>query len=92
LALNDLQTLRYEVLDAIATITLHRPDKLNAFTTQMRDELVAAFDATDADDAVRAVIVTGAGRAFCAGADLSAGRFAASQPRTSSRKASSSVE
>jgi enoyl-CoA hydratase/carnithine racemase len=73
LALNDLQTLRYEVQDGIATITLHRPEKLNAFTTQMRDELVAAFDATDADDAVRAVIVTGAGRAFCAGADLSAG-------------------
>ncbi|MBN8492258.1 MAG: crotonase/enoyl-CoA hydratase family protein [Burkholderiales bacterium] len=73
LALNDLQTLRYEVQDGIATITLHRPEKLNAFTTQMRDELVAAFDETDADDAVRAVIVTGAGRAFCAGADLSAG-------------------
>lgn len=73
MALNDLQTLRYEVQDGIATITLNRPDKLNAFTVQMRDELVAAFDETDADDAVRAVIVTGAGRAFCAGADLSAG-------------------
>jgi enoyl-CoA hydratase/carnithine racemase len=73
LALNDLQTLRYEVQDGIATITLHRPEKMNAFTAQMRDELVAAFDETDADDAVRAVIVTGAGRAFCAGADLSAG-------------------
>ena len=73
MALNDLQTLRYEVQDGIATITMHRPDKLNAFTTQMRDELVAAFDETDSDDAVRAVIVTGAGRAFCAGADLSSG-------------------
>ena len=73
MALNDLQTLRYEVQDGIATITLHRPEKLNAFTAQMRDELIAALDETDADDAVRAVIVTGAGRAFCAGADLSGG-------------------
>ena len=73
MALNDLQTLRYEVQDGIATITLHRPEKLNAFTAQMRDELIAAFDETDSDDAVRAVIVTGAGRAFCAGADLSSG-------------------
>ncbi len=68
-----LQTLLYSVDDGIATITLHRPGKLNAFTAQMRDELVAAFDETDADDAVRAVIVTGSGRAFCAGADLSSG-------------------
>lgn len=67
------ETLLYRVEDGIATITLNRPEKLNAFTTRMRDELVAAFDATDADDAVRVVIVTGAGRAFCAGADLSAG-------------------
>ena len=59
--------------DGIATITLNRPDKLNAFTPKMMAELIAAFDHTDADDAVRAVIVTGAGRAFCAGADLSAG-------------------
>ncbi len=69
----ELQTLRYAVDDGVATITLNRPDKLNAFTAQMRDELIAAFDRTDADDAVRAVIVTGAGRAFCAGADLSEG-------------------
>jgi enoyl-CoA hydratase/carnithine racemase len=67
------QTLLYDVDDGIATITLNRPEKMNAFTAQMRDDLVAAFDASDADDAVRAVIVTGAGRAFCAGADLSAG-------------------
>jgi enoyl-CoA hydratase/carnithine racemase len=73
MALSTLQTLLYEVSEGIATITLHRPDKLNAFTPQMRDELIAAFDQTDADDAVRAVIVTGAGRAFCAGADLSSG-------------------
>lgn len=57
----------------IATITLDRPDKLNAFTGVMMAELIAAFDETDANDAVKAVIVTGRGRAFCAGADLSAG-------------------
>jgi len=67
------ETLLYAVDDGVATLTLNRPDRLNAFTTRMRDDLVAAFDATDADDAVRAVIVTGAGRAFCAGADLSSG-------------------
>ena len=69
----DFETLLYHVEDGIATITLNRPEKMNAFTAQMRDDLVAAFDATDADDAVRVVIVTGAGRAFCAGADLSSG-------------------
>jgi len=68
-----LETLRCEVQDGVATITLNRPEKMNAFTAQMRDDLVAAFDWTDADDAVRVVIVTGAGRAFCAGADLSSG-------------------
>jgi enoyl-CoA hydratase/carnithine racemase len=67
------ETLLYAVEDGVATITLNRPEKMNAFTTRMRDDLIAAFDATDADDAVRAVIVTGAGKAFCAGADLSAG-------------------
>lgn len=67
------ETLRYAVEDGVATITLHRPDQLNAFTAQMMQDLIAAFDATDADDNVRAVIVTGAGRAFCAGADLSGG-------------------
>ena len=69
----DFQTIALATADGIATITLNRPDKLNAFNARMRDELIAAFDATDADDAVRAVIVTGAGRAFCAGADLSSG-------------------
>lgn len=67
------ETLLYSVQDGIATVTLNRPEKMNAFTAQMRDDLVAAFDATDADDAVRVVLVTGAGRAFCAGADLSGG-------------------
>ena len=73
MALKPLETLLYSVEDGVATITLNRPEKMNAFTTQMRDELVAVFDETDADDAVRAVIITGAGRAFCAGADLSSG-------------------
>lgn len=67
------KAIAYDVDDRIATITLNRPDKLNAFTNTMMNELIAAFDLIDADDGVRAVIVTGAGRAFCAGADLSAG-------------------
>jgi enoyl-CoA hydratase/carnithine racemase len=69
----DFTEIRYEVADGVATITLHRPEKLNAFTGTTLKEMVAAFDRTDADDAVRAVIVTGAGRAFCAGADVSGG-------------------
>jgi enoyl-CoA hydratase/carnithine racemase len=73
MALQALETLLYSVEDGVAIVTLNRPDKLNAFTTRMRDELIAVFDETDADDAVRAVIITGAGRGFCAGADLSAG-------------------
>ena len=66
-------TLLYEVSDHILTLTLNRPDRLNAFTGTMMEELIAAFDRADADDDVRAIIVTGAGRAFCAGADLSQG-------------------
>ena len=67
------QTIRYELDDGVLTLTLNRPDKLNAFTGRMAEELIDAADRFDADDAVRAVVVTGAGRAFCAGADLSAG-------------------
>jgi enoyl-CoA hydratase/carnithine racemase len=63
----------FDVADHIATITLNRPDRMNAFTGTMMREVIDAFDQTDADDDVRAVIVTGAGRAFCAGADLGAG-------------------
>ena len=69
----EYEEIRYEVEDGIACITLHRPDKLNAFTSRMLAELLDALDRIDADDAVRAVIFTGAGRGFCAGADLSPG-------------------
>ena len=69
----DFEQILYDVSDQIATITLHRPGKLNAFTGTMMNEMIAAFDEADADDDVRAVVVTGSGRAFCAGADLSAG-------------------
>src|SRR5271165_5859605 len=66
-------TIACETSGGILTITLNRPDRLNAFTLDMASELIEAFDQADADDTVRAIIVTGAGRAFCAGADLSAG-------------------
>jgi enoyl-CoA hydratase/carnithine racemase len=67
------ETITYEISECILTITLNRPEKLNAFTAVMARELIDAFERADADDEVRAIIVTGAGRAFCAGADLSAG-------------------
>src|SRR3978361_730198 len=67
------ETIKYEVAEQILTITLNRPDKLNAFNAAMQQELIDAFDAADRDDNVRAIIVTGAGRGFCAGADLSSG-------------------
>jgi enoyl-CoA hydratase/carnithine racemase len=73
MAARSFETLLYSVEDGIATVTLNRPDKLNAFNTQMMRDMIDVFDLTDADDAVRCVIVTGAGRAFCAGADLSSG-------------------
>ena len=64
-------TIDYQAKDFILTLTLHRPEQLNAFTVEMAHELVHAFDRASADDAVRAIVVTGAGRAFCAGMDLS---------------------
>lgn len=64
-------TLRYEVADHILTLTLHRPDNLNAFTVEMAGELIDAFNHASDDDEVGAIVVTGAGRAFCAGMDLS---------------------
>jgi len=69
----EFQDILYEVSEGIATITLNRPDKLNAFTGRMMYEIISALDITDADDDVKVVIFTGAGRAYCAGADLSSG-------------------
>lgn len=69
----EFEQIRYAVADGVLTLTLDRPDRLNAFTARMGDELREAFDRADADDDVRAVVVTGAGRGFCAGADLAAG-------------------
>jgi len=67
------ETILYSVEEQILTITLNRPDKLNAYNATMQAELIDAFDKADADDNVRAIIITGAGRGFCAGADLSSG-------------------
>ncbi|WP_109529500.1 MULTISPECIES: enoyl-CoA hydratase-related protein [Nocardia] len=67
------RVVRVERDGAIAVVRLHRPDRLNAFNQQMRDELLAAFDECDGDDAIRAVVMTGSGRAYCAGADLADG-------------------
>lgn len=67
------EEIRYGARDGVLTITLDRPDRLNAFTERMSQELVGAFDRADTDDEVRAVVLTGAGRGFCAGADLGAG-------------------
>jgi enoyl-CoA hydratase/carnithine racemase len=66
-------TLAYDVDDGVLTLTLDRPDQLNAFTVEMAEELVDAFTRASTDDEVRAVVVTGRGRAFCAGMDLSVG-------------------
>jgi enoyl-CoA hydratase/carnithine racemase len=69
----EFEQIRYEVADGVLTITLDRPDRLNAWTPVMSRELIAAFDRADADDEVRAIVITGEGRAFCAGADLAGG-------------------
>ena len=69
----NFETIKYEVKEKILTITLNRPDRLNAFTGQMMNDLISAFDSASNDDEVRVVIVTGEGRGFCAGADLGAG-------------------
>jgi enoyl-CoA hydratase/carnithine racemase len=69
----DFEQIIADVSDGIMTITLNRPDRLNAWTAKMADELIEAFDRADADDEVRAVIMTGSGRGYCAGADLEKG-------------------
>jgi enoyl-CoA hydratase/carnithine racemase len=71
--MSSYETIKLEVANGVATLTLNRPDRMNAFTDVMMREMIAAFDETDANDDVRAVIVTGEGRAFCAGADLGSG-------------------
>ena len=67
------ETLLTDLNEGVLTLTLNRPDKLNAFTVGMMEDLVDLFEQVDSDDAIRAVVVTGAGRGFCAGADLSSG-------------------
>ncbi len=67
----DYNTLDYQLADGILTLTLNRPDQLNAFTVEMANELVHAFNRASSDEAVKAIVVTGSGRAFCAGMDLS---------------------
>jgi len=69
----DLSQTRYEIENGIATVKLNRPDKMNAFTPTMRNELIGIFEEAGRDDDVRVIVVTGAGKAFCAGADLSSG-------------------
>ena len=70
----DYSTIFTTLDEGIFTIHLNRPDKLNAFTRDMMNEMIEAFDVSDADDRVRVVIVTGEGRGFCAGADLERGK------------------
>ncbi|MGJ9457802.1 crotonase/enoyl-CoA hydratase family protein [Oceanobacillus sp. CF4.6] len=74
------ETIRVEVSERIMTITLHRPEQLNAYTHQMQDELIHAFDRADEDDNVRVIIMTGSGRAYCAGADLHEYSFDVDEP------------
>src|SRR3989440_6279625 len=69
----DFKEIQYEVADRVLTITLNRPERLNAFTPTMQSELIEALERADADDGVSAIVVTGAGRGFCAGADLERG-------------------
>jgi enoyl-CoA hydratase/carnithine racemase len=82
----EFEQILCEVEDRIATVTLNRPDRLNAWTVTMMEELIKAFDMLDKDDEVRAIIVTGAGRGFCAGADLDPTGFAKRQEELRSDK------
>ncbi len=88
----EFETITTDIEDGIFTLTLNRPDRMNAFTELMMREMIAAFDIADSDDTVRAVIVTGAGeRAFCAGADLSAGGATFDYAKRSDRQANNAA-
>ncbi len=80
------ETVDYEVDQGVATVTLNRPERLNAWNAQLANELSLALDAADGDDSVRAVVLTGAGRAFCAGADLERGDATFDDTRNESRR------
>jgi enoyl-CoA hydratase/carnithine racemase len=80
------ETVGYEVDDGVATVTLNRPERLNAWNTQLARELSMALDEADGDDAVRSIVLTGAGRAFCAGADLEQGAATFDDARNESRR------
>jgi enoyl-CoA hydratase/carnithine racemase len=82
----ELTQTRYEIEKGVATVTLYRPDQMNAVTPTMRKELIDIFTAADQDDSVRAVVVRGAGKAFCAGADLSSGGSAFDRTTQEGRK------
>ena len=69
----EFNTLQYQVVDHVLTLTMNRPERLNAFNSEMQREFLEALDHADQDDEIRAVIVTGEGRGFCAGADLARG-------------------
>ncbi len=77
------EQILYEIKDQVALITLNRPEKMNAWTYQMKEELIDAFGSADKDDNVRVIIVTGAGKAFCAGADLDPNKFGIKRDRLS---------
>src|SRR5271163_4559895 len=85
------KTIGYQAAHGIATLTLRRPEKLNAFNAEMLQEMLQALDSIDADDTVRVVIVTGEGRAFCAGADLSAGGATFRRADSESQQRSGSI-
>jgi enoyl-CoA hydratase/carnithine racemase len=82
----DLTQTRYELDSGVATVTLYRPNKMNAVTNTMREELIKIFEKADRDDRVRVVVVTGAGEAFCAGADLSHGSSTFDQSKKDSKE------
>ncbi|MDA8406717.1 MAG: enoyl-CoA hydratase-related protein [Deltaproteobacteria bacterium] len=84
----DLKQTKFEIRDGIAVVTLNRPERMNAFTPVMAQELIDIFAEADRDDSVRAVVVTGAGNAFCAGADLTTGETTFDSTMTEGRKVS----